>query len=250
MKPGQRHERADAAPGRRLPRDDTAHEQNAADGEVRDRESGPAGLVEVHSTATPKAIPSRQQREPRGRTAQPTAAASASPESSLLGMKLQAGLRRAAAGTTTRPARDEHDRRVDASPASRSATAKPSRSGSWMSRRTTSGRSSAAGERGSAVLGLADHVEAARLEECARRSPEAAWSSTISTVRPMQRTVAEAGHSHIGALLEERLSGDDQGKHLSDPHRAAGGHRWQQRLAPLLSLAMFRRSCHRRGAAP
>ena len=129
---------------------------------------------------------------------------SASPESSLFGMKLQAGL------AASRRRNDETSRlemrtiaEETPSLASRSATANPSRSGSWTSSSTISGRSSGhRRKRRRAVRRFAHHVEAtaSRSARAAARKP--AWSSTISTVRPIERTVADAGRAHIGALPE------------------------------------------------
>src|SRR5262245_390054 len=146
--PGQAHQGADAALAPSIPGDDAAHDQDTADHEVRSgQRRTQRGVVRDPFGQNSEADPEHQEREPtRSRAHQPaTAAARASPESSFFGMKRQpefAANRHRSDATL----RLEVSTTVDGTPssASRSATSKPSMSGSCTSIRTISGRSSAA----------------------------------------------------------------------------------------------------------
>src|SRR5262249_39086766 len=148
-------------------------------------------------------LDNRPEGDPRGNQREPgkppghqrtTAAATASPESSFFAMKLHAGFE-------SSRQRSDAMLRLDVrtiaggtpSLESRSATAKPSRSGRCTSSSTTSGRSvlaSSSAEAPSAASPTTSKPAASSSARAADRN--AGWSSTISTVLATPETVAEA----------------------------------------------------------
>src|SRR5262249_29781842 len=161
-------------------------EEDAADREVGGRErEADGGVVRdpLDREARRHATCDERDAEPRS-SHQDTAAVSASPESSLFAMNLQEGL-------SSRRQRNDQALPLEVSTiaggsaraARRSATAKPSRSGSWTSSRTIAGRSpstAASADAPSAASPTTSKSAASSSARAAARNP--GWSSTISTV--------------------------------------------------------------------
>src|SRR5215216_7255458 len=89
--------------------------------------------------------------------------------------------------------------------ASCSATARPSRSGNWMSSRTISGRRAATASTASAPSVASPTTSKPSACSNARaEARKAAWSSTMSTVGPMPQMVPHATGPHIVASPNHR----------------------------------------------
>src|SRR6266536_1810488 len=183
---GEDHEGADTRLRPAVGGDNATGNARAADKQIRGRQRGPERVVvERPLDCEPEADSDRQERQSeQTRQHHPAAAASASPESSLLGMKLQPGFP-SSRQRTVAALRLEVSTIAGGGSASesRSATAKPSRSGSCTSSSTISGCSSvtaASAEAPSAASPTTSKPAAWSSARAADRN--AAWSSTISTV--------------------------------------------------------------------
>ena len=144
-----------------------------ADGEIRQPVARLAPAEGHHSAAIPSAAPAGQRSSRGARTA-----VSHERRERLareLSLREESRAFAAARRGRTRPPRGSRSARRAAARAiavNRSATAKPSRSGSWMSRSTTSGRRRSVSAMAPAVGSLTDHGEALRLEQRGRGVPE------------------------------------------------------------------------------
>src|SRR5829696_3363293 len=198
---GEHHDRADAALRAPLPGDCTATDQDDPDGEVSGDEIDAATFVGSPLDGEADSDPQRQKRKGPHACQPAIAAASVSPESSLFGMKDNPGL--AASRRRNEPAVRLEIKTI-AGPYARirSATPKPSRSGSCTSSSTTSGRSrltASIAEAPSAASPTTSNPPAWSSAWAADRNP--AWSSTMRTVGPTHGLSQTAFTSASGRAL-------------------------------------------------